>query len=133
MAGRLILNPGEITALLRSEHGPVGTDLTRRVLRVHAAARRLCPVDMGRLRSSIRWSIRQDSRGLVGLVGSDVNYALYVHEGTRPHWAPPGALNVWARRHGFPAKGGDFLVRRAIAVKGTKGRPFLLNALKEAG
>lgn len=84
MASALVtLRPSELTAVLQGEGGPVYADLQRRVLRVHAAAVRNCPVLTGRLRSSIRWSIGRDSRGLVGLVGSDANYAGFVNDGTK--------------------------------------------------
>lgn len=127
------VNPAALRALLRGPNGPVAKDLQRRVLRVHGRAARLCPVDTGRLRSSIRWTIGQDNRGLVGIVGTDVHYAPYVHNGTRPHFPPPGAMQPWARRHGFPpGAAGAFLVARAISRRGTKPRPFLARALEEA-
>ena len=83
------LRPAELTALLQGPSGPVYRDLSRRVLKVHAAATRNCPVDTGRLRSSLRWTIGQDSKGLVGLVGSDVLYAGFVNDGTRFMEAQP--------------------------------------------
>lgn len=45
-------------------------------------------------------------------------YAIYVEEGTRPHWPPRDALQGWADRHNIPV----FLVQRAIARKGTEPR-----------
>lgn len=89
MAELVTLRPSELTAVLEGEGGPVYADLTRRVLNVHAAATRLCPVDTGRLRSSLRWSVGRDSQGLVGLVGSDVEYAGFVNDGTRFMAAQP--------------------------------------------
>lgn len=43
-------------------------------------AANLCPVDTGRLRNSITHTI--DADGKAAIVGTNVEYALYVHEGT---------------------------------------------------
>lgn len=69
--------------LLRSTSGPVGRHLARIAVRVESAAKARCPVDTGRLRSSITWRIEVDSKGVVAIVGTSVSYAIYVHEGTR--------------------------------------------------
>ena len=89
------------------------------------------PVDTGRLRSSIATEFQDD--GLTGIVGSNVGYAPHVEFGTRPHWAPKGALQPWASRHGFP-KGntGDYLARRAIARRGTKPRQMFQKGIVAA-
>ena len=70
-------------ALLEGADGPVAKDLLRRTLKVETQAKRLCPVDTGRLRSSITHDVERDSRGLVGFVGSNVEYAPHVELGTR--------------------------------------------------
>jgi hypothetical protein len=44
--------------------------------------------------------------------------------GTRPFWPPLSALTVWARRHGTSA----FVVARAIARRGIRGRHYLQGA-----
>lgn len=95
-------------------------------LYVQRDAKRLAPVDTGRLRASITPSIRQEN-GILGVVGSNVKYAPYMELGTKPHWPPLSALETWARRHGTTA----FLVARAIAMRGTKAREFLQGAVKE--
>lgn len=69
--------------LLESEQGDVGRDLLRRAIRVEATAKRLCPVDTGRLRSSITHDLAEDDQGLLALVGSSVEYAIYQELGTR--------------------------------------------------
>lgn len=63
-----------------------------------------------------------------GTLKAGTNYAVYVHEGTRPHFPPTEALKDWSRRHGIPA----FLVARKISQKGTKANPFVTRALKNA-
>lgn len=83
------------------------------------------PVDRGKLRASITPAIESHKDEVVGVVGSNVEYAPYMELGTKPHWPPPGALAVWARRHGIP----EFLVARSIARKGTKARRYLQKAV----
>ncbi len=82
-------------------------------------------MDKGRLRSSLRWKMHRDVLGLVGLVGTDVEYALFVHKGTRAHTirAKNGKALYW--------KGAAHPVRQ-VQHPGTKGQPFLTNALKAA-
>ncbi len=80
---------GELRNLLESEQGPVARDLAKRANRCQGAARRLCPVDTGRLRASIGWRLEHDGRGLVAYVGTNVKYAAYVEFGTRYTRAQP--------------------------------------------
>jgi Bacteriophage HK97-gp10, putative tail-component len=103
----------------------VGKEIARRTLKVHTVAVRGCPVKTGRLRSSIRWRMGKDGRGLFGLVGTDVEYAGLIHSGTRPHIIVPKSKMAlyW--------KGAQHPVR-VVHHPGTKARPFLLNALREA-
>lgn len=89
MAERFRFDEAGLTELFESPTGPVAKDLSRRVTRVEATAKRLCPVDTGRLRASITHAIDRDSRGLVGVVGTDVDYAPYVELGTSKAPAQP--------------------------------------------
>ena len=92
------------------------------LLIVQRDAKILSPVDTGRLRASITPEIRSRRENvIVGVVGSNVMYAPYMELGTRPHWPPIRALEVWARRHGTNA----FLVARAISRRGTRPRRYL--------
>ena len=111
-------------------HGPPmleafrdGTMVVQRDAKINA------PVDTGRLRASITPEVRtsKTAREIMGVVGSNVEYAAYMELGTKPHWPPIAALETWARRHGIPA----FLVARSIATSGTKARKFLQNAFKK--
>lgn len=74
---------GEERHLLKSTSGPVGRYIATVCVKVESAAKARCPVDTGRLRSSITWRIETDAKGLVGIVGTSVEYAVFVHEGTR--------------------------------------------------
>jgi hypothetical protein len=69
------LNNAAIAELLTGSSGPVYADIQRRTLKVHASAVEHCPVDTGSLRSSIRWAMAQDNKGVAGLVGTDKIYA----------------------------------------------------------
>lgn len=129
MATRLVFDDDAIKVLLTSPQGPVAKDLLRRGYRVESRAKQLCPVDQGQLRASISTQLEVERGSLQVVVGSSLKYAIFVHEGTRPHWPPKGALAGWARRHGMAS---EFPVRRAIARRGTRPRPFLRDALSAA-
>lgn len=84
MAGsRVKLNDAALARLLSDESGPVGKLLAGKAIKVEGAAKRLCPVDTGRLRSSITHSIEHDSLGLVAFIGTNVEYAIYQELGTK--------------------------------------------------
>jgi HK97 gp10 family phage protein len=55
----------------------------RGALMVEGQAKRLTPVDTGRLRSSIASSLGVLDHGLSSIVSTNVVYAVYVHEGTK--------------------------------------------------
>lgn len=82
------------------------------------------PVDTGALRSNREKSLRP----LIGRLKYMQNYALFVHEGTRPHFPPLKALAGWAKRHGTSAG----VVAKGIAARGTKARPFLKEGAEAA-
>lgn len=86
---RVHSDAGAIRNLVAGPNGPVAKDLARRAIRVESRAKTLCPVDTGRLRSSIRWQIVRRPAGLVAIIGSDVQYAGLVHNGTRYMRARP--------------------------------------------
>ena len=65
-------------------------------LLIERQAKKLCPVDTGRLRSSIHTTTEKWSRVKVG---TDVIYGKWVEYGTPPHFPPPEALIPWVRRH----------------------------------
>ena len=84
-------------------------------------------VDRGRLQSSITPEVRSHGDTMQGVVGSNVEYAPFQELGSRPHWPPLAALEVWARRHGTTA----YVVARAIARRGNIPRKFLARALED--
>lgn len=50
--------------------------------RVVREAKKLCPVDTGELRGSIRAEVNKDASAVTGTVGSSKEYAVYVEMGT---------------------------------------------------
>lgn len=74
---------------LLARDGAVAADLLRRAVQVTTAAKRLCPVDTGRLRDSIVYGLVEEGAGLYALVGSDVEYAIYQELGTSRMAAHP--------------------------------------------
>ena len=102
-----------------------GSEITR-------LAKYKSPVDTGRLRSSIGYEVSISATSAYATAGPTVKYAPPVEYGSRPHWPPSGALQPWARRHGFPMGArGDWLLRSIIAKRGTKPHPFLAPASEE--
>ena len=65
---------------------------------------------------------------LRGAIGWGAQYAIFVHEGTRPHWTSVKNLEEWAAKKGI----NPYAVQRSIARKGTKAQPFLKEGLAEA-
>lgn len=80
---RVVLDQGGLRELFESPDGEVAAELLRTVVSVETEAKRLAPVDTGRLRSSITHALERDATGLVGIVGTDVEYAPYIELGTR--------------------------------------------------
>lgn len=131
------LDSAALNRILRGPHSAVAYELIRRGQKVEARAKRLCPVDQGRLRNSIRTEIVTQGRALTPMlvrVGAGVHYARWVHDGTGlygPHQKRIKPLRakvlVWQTGKG-KRKNAVF----ARSTKGMKGRPFLAKALKEA-
>lgn len=94
---------------------------------VVARAKVLAPVDTGRLRASIR----VERRSTFGLrqrwtVGSDVEYAPMVNDGTRPHIIRPRTKKALKFK-----MGGRTVYAAVVRHPGTRARPFLDRALAD--
>lgn len=85
MADAFVWDKGGLAELDRE----IAKDLERRAVKVEAAAKRLCPVDTGRLRSSITHETGTDDRGHVARIGTNVVYGVYVELGTSRAKAQP--------------------------------------------
>ena len=124
----LIKTQRNLEGIVRDLHGaPMLNAMRTATLIVQRDAKINAPVDTGRLRASITPEVRLDGDTVQGVVGSNVVYAPFLEMGTRPHFPPLAALQVWASRHGTSA----FLVARAIARRGTKAHKFLTRAFED--
>ena len=79
-------------------------------------ARDLCPVDTGRLRESIGWTVD----GSTVYIGTNTEYAPYVEFGTGPHCTLGGGTMVIEGKNGEP---------RTFA--GQRAQPFLKPAISD--
>jgi HK97 gp10 family phage protein len=82
-SARFTYYKAEEARLMHHASGPVGRYLARIAAKVETAAKTRCPVDTGRLRSSINWRMELEGDKLVAIIGTNVEYAIYVHEGTK--------------------------------------------------
>lgn len=115
--------------------GPMVDAMKQATLLVTRTARELAPVDTGRLRASILPEVAVKGHEVIGVVGSNVEYAPYMELGTGKfgkggtHWPPGAALDVWARRHGFES---GAVVAQIIGRRGgLKGREFLQKGITQ--
>ncbi len=88
----------------------------------------------GQIMKSIQAEVEKIKSDFRLQFGSNVGHAIYVHEGTKPHWAPEKPIRQWVHKKlnltGKELKKVTFLVRRKIAREGTKARPFLAVAMR---
>lgn len=125
-------NRDEFLQLFRSPSGPVWNDIFRRGKAVENRAKRLVPVNNGRLKQSITTEMGIEGGLPVAKVGTNVEYALFVHEGTGvygPRGIPIRPVRAKALR--FKPKGSkEFIYRKRSA--GSPPKPFLRDALPAA-
>ena len=90
---------------------------------VEAEAKKNCPVDMGQLRASITSEVEVNKSGITGYIGSNLDYAPYVHNGTGIY-----ALNGSGRKTpwGYESKAGKY--KGFHWTHGQRPNQFLENA-----
>lgn len=136
------IDQAAVDRLLTSPQGPAVRDLMRRARLVQNRAKVLCPVDRGDLRGSIVVELATVMGRPTALIGSRLPYAIFVHEGTGIYGArgvpitPRNAkVLAWGTR-GMTSRRTRAQVANGMAfarsVKGSPGRPFLVNALPAA-
>lgn len=99
--------------------------LKKAVLKVEADSKKNCPVDDGILRASIQSDVERENKNTIsGYVGSNVDYAPYVHQGTGIYAKEGnGRKNVpWV----YVDDKGHF-----HSTKGQKPQPFITDAIDE--
>lgn len=145
------LDPAAFIALLKGSNGAANRKVQTDTNKVLNLARRNCPVDKGPLRASLTGEISAVGDVLIGRVGSNLSYAIHVHEGTGIYagrgriYPKNGRFLAWKTKVRYAAAtaggtrvtgtagrkrtGGDWVFAKSIA--GMKGRPFLTDALRE--
>lgn len=114
--------------LNRTIRGASRAELETTSRQVMNRAKVLTPVDTGRLRASIQIESRRTlTLRSVYTIGTNVSYAGYVHDGTRPHRINPRNANGVLRFR----MGGRIVYARYVNHPGTQARPFLDRALRE--
>lgn len=119
----------KLDKVTRSFPGEIKDSVRKATTFLHARVKEKTPAGQGDLRKSLSLKIS----GFQGIIRPTVKYAIFVHEGTRPHWVPKsewalptGSLYKWAMKKGL----NPFLVARAIARKGTKKQPWMKETLE---
>lgn len=144
MNRQLKIDGPELYKLLGGQNGPVWNTVLRLGTQVQNKAKDFAPVDRGRLRQSITLEMRRQGDAPVAVVGTNVKYALFVHEGTG-EFGPRGVAirpktakflawrvrNTSGTKARYAKKGGKTVWAFAKEVKGVRPRPFLLNALMQ--
>lgn len=102
----------------------VGQAIQRALLRVMGAAKKEAPMGVTGFLAG-KWNIKMER--FTGSLVSGSEHAVYVHNGTKPHWAPIDPLAKWAKRKGL----NPYAVRNSIAMKGTRANPFLRRAVDQ--
>lgn len=120
----VVIDEAALQHVLTDPSGMTGRYLLRKLNEVRSLATIYCPVRTGRLKSSITVSTPPHPFGprtMYGGVGTDVEYATWVHEGRGPvrpirarvlHWIGPDGESIF-RPYAGPAEGQPFL-RRAM-------------------
>ncbi len=90
---------------------------------VENKAKQNCPVDDGTLRASITHSIHLKGDDIVGKIGSNLEYAPYVHQGTGIH-----AVNGDGRESAWSYQDAQGKWHRTV---GRKPQPFITDAIQE--
>lgn len=137
----VILDPIAIRNLMHSPGGPVMRNMIVRGERVKQAAIKFAPVRTGNLRDHIVKRIVATPEGPGVLVGvENVPYAIWVHEGAKPHIIVPRNAKMLAwpasdRTGSFDMQNfgpGSMIFARLVHHPGNKPNRFLIRALRAA-
>lgn len=147
MTVRVDVNTAAIEEVFLSPSGPAFRHVQNVTERVRNVAVRITPRDTGALAASIEATVAVYGTSIVGRVGSRLEYAYYVHEGTGIHGPKGRVIRPVSKKvlrfkpsrpHGpFPAgRRGTSPERRggwvyARYVKGTPRNAYLVDALEE--
>lgn len=122
------VNEAALKKMLTNPKGQVARGILKLGKKVERKAKRLVPVDHGILRNSITTEL-VIRKGPVARIGTNVKYALFVHEGTGIYG--PRGVPITPKKSKVlvftSAKTKKLVFARS--VKGMKGTPYLRNAL----
>ena len=121
---RVILYPGPMDMMLKSPVGEVGRFLAGRARLIVVGAKSQVGKKTGRLRQSIHSRQSRTAYGQMVWIGSEVQYALAHHEGTKPHIIKPNK----AKALRFTA-GTRVIYSRAVKHPGTRANRYLKDQL----
>ena len=99
-------------------------------LEIGTMAMKLCPVDTGRLRSSIHPIFYRN--GMAADIGTNVFYAPHVEFGTKPHDIRPRSKKAlsWISHQVFDVAWSGRVFAKIVHHPGTPPRPFLFPAFE---
>lgn len=102
----------------------MGKRMEEACLVIEREAKKECPVDQGLLRASITHEVRRDGKSMTGIIGSNLEYAPYVHQGTGIYAIDgTGRTTPW----GYTVEKGKY--KGYHWTHGQKPQPFLTNAV----
>lgn len=99
------------------------TSIKKSIILLQRYAIQETPTDQWHLRNGFQTEFKKS----FGRLFNPVEYAVYVHDWTKPHTAPFGKIADWANRHWL----NPWSVRYAIRMKWTKANPFMDRAVEE--
>lgn len=89
----------------------------------------------GDLKKSINEQVERFVNEFQLRVGPNMQHGIFVHEGTRPHWAPIGPIRNWVRKKlnliGDEVDAAAYAIQQKIADEGTEPVPFMLDVYKQ--
>lgn len=132
-----VSNRAGMDKVLSSPSGPVFKMVKKWQATTLAVANRVTPADTGRLRGANEPTpIVVAGQKVIAGVENPTEYAMFVHEGTKPHvilpknakvltWKPRGGAQVFARKVNHPGtKAQPWLARSAELVSQRQGISF---------
>jgi len=100
----------------------LNTSIKKSIILLQRYATEETPVDEWRLRSSFKTELKN----YYWILFNPVEYAIFVHEWTKPHKAPRRNIEEWALRHWL----NPWSVWISIMRKWTKANPFMERAVE---
>ena len=112
--------------LTRTGRKKVEQKLLKKGLQVERYAKQFCPVDSGRLRSSITTKLDQRGKTPIVRIGTDVEYAPFIEFGTEPYKITPDEAEAlkWT-----DPETGEEVFAKEVQHPGIPAQPFLVPAL----